>query len=437
MQPIPVKEIVQIFGSEQLNTPENQKKAYLIKIDSHILKDNKKPDTEWEFYVSIDPKQMPKATQIICDYLNENQEGKPRISLELAAKKDLQHYPIGQEIRLSFYEDTDTPESRTALLTRIAKVLSDAGIQPDPRALKKAKIQNVSGHYIIYDSTKKNDNYYKQMEQTFADNYIIYRNTKPFKVIIDSQYGTLHADKPIVNSTHNEYKLIQNSHFQELVLQGKGHCPVAASDPFALSVSSKKVNSPNLSQTSSTLAVETAQQSPSIPLNKPAPTSISLSTENKAKEAITKLKKQINQMHEYGSDLVKKSNNIKDDVEKGNFVVNLTNDLEKQVIEFEKNPTPETYAIFAVKFKQTIDNKETQLQLKAHRNLLAPIIANILLCLTGIGAILLAGKAIYGIATEDLSWNATLFGARTKREQESFKVKDSLNELDQAIKGKP
>lgn len=72
-------------------------------------------------------------------------------------------------------------------------------------------------------------------------------------------------------------------------------------------------------------------------------------------------------------------------------------------------------------FEQNCKNNLTEIdaEIKHHRAAWKPILANVLLALTGVGALLIAGKAFYAscISQEGISINSTLFGGRTVREQ--------------------
>ncbi|WP_203110779.1 hypothetical protein [Legionella bononiensis] len=141
---------------------------------------------------------------------------------------------------------------------------------------------------------------------------------------------------------------------------------------------------------------------------------------------------QIKIMRDYGISLTS------NDLDKGKEVQSLANALETKLDDFYKNslnkkPDEQELLKFKADFKVLLNSKNDLM--REHREIWKPIVANILISLTGIGLLALAGHALYQAAkswnkNEKITVNKLMFFGKTESEK---KVED----IEQAIESAP
>ena len=143
----------------------------------------------------------------------------------------------------------------------------------------------------------------------------------------------------------------------------------------------------------------------------------------------TDLYSKIGIMKEYGESL------LAVDKTKGQAAIDLADQLKEKAIAYSKAPKPSGTGLqlFKEQFKAELHSKDDLM--KEHRELWKPIIANILLALTGIGLFAIVVNAIaVGIESilnnKPYTFNNALFFAKTNRELKNEAVEESVESIE-------
>ncbi len=140
----------------------------------------------------------------------------------------------------------------------------------------------------------------------------------------------------------------------------------------------------------------------------------------------------INQMAQYGVYLQGLESNKASVVK--NLAFSLNDKLEFFLINSVKTfPSPEELLHFQKKFKDLLHSEDKLMSV--HREQWKPILANILLALTGVGFLLILAKLTYSAVNaclnkQAMSFNNSFFFAKTSSEQLEEKIESTFNQVD-------
>lgn len=114
------------------------------------------------------------------------------------------------------------------------------------------------------------------------------------------------------------------------------------------------------------------------------------------------------------------------DREVGESTCKLASDLKQQSVDYflRNNFTNDSFNIFKTQFQQVIDNKEAEIG--KHRAPWKPIVANILLALTGIGLLIQIGKMVVSAINKDKS---LFFFGTTERQNKIAEIEEKFSFL--------
>ena len=137
---------------------------------------------------------------------------------------------------------------------------------------------------------------------------------------------------------------------------------------------------------------------------------------------------QIKIMRDYGISLTS------NDLDKGKEVESLANALETKLDDFykkslDKKPDEQELLKFKADFKRLLNSKNDLM--REHREIWKPIVANILISITGIGLLALAGYALYQAAkslnkNEEITVNKLMFFGQTESEKKVEGVEQAI-----------
>lgn len=138
------------------------------------------------------------------------------------------------------------------------------------------------------------------------------------------------------------------------------------------------------------------------------------------------LYKKIDKMRKYGETFL----NL--DSEKRDVVIKLSEALQKKADNFFKEkPDFNTTQIFLSEFKSLLHSEK----MNEHRKIWKPIVANLLIALTGVGAIALAHRVISStVENNEFSFNSAFFFAKTNRQKKIEKIDKSIDLAVQAYR---
>ncbi|CEG56989.1 hypothetical protein [Legionella fallonii] len=150
----------------------------------------------------------------------------------------------------------------------------------------------------------------------------------------------------------------------------------------------------------------------------------------KAKPEIAKLFNAIKNMENYGEKLLGIG------ADKGTTAISLAKELDKKLVDFllkssTTPPTQEQFEQFKADFKGALHDKDDVMH--QHREQWKPIVANILLALSGIGLIAIIIKATAHVIDaslnkKQLSFNQAFFFAKTQSQELGDKIDESLED---------
>ena len=366
----------EVIASYDQITPQTDSSPYLISLpDTKKKGDQRQPNHIWQVVISVQPTKMREAASAICDLLRV--DSAPRLSIQFAGKTKEELYPFGTEVVLSFYDEVQPGEMKS-FLSAIQNALIAKGIAPDDRDFESSFAPLCITEGIV--------------------GYLFYRD-KRVQVLSDQNFDTLASgDKPCFL---NGSKLFVKESFYRQLPPAQKHNPQGLSDPFRAICIVKGSD---------------ADLSALLPSTRKLPAKLNASVNN--------VLKNIGALNAHGA-IVKKTDPIE-----GQLIEDCAISLGRQMNErFGKTiPTNAEWINFKQNFMVELHRLEPEMQ--KHQEIWKPIFVNIVIALTGLGALLLLINAAYAVTTKKgLTFSSGLFLAKPEGMQKMDCIDEALQQI--------